>query len=152
MKPSACSAAAAVLALTVYLGVAKASGPIAVYALVDKVAFEPNADMPQRIRLSGVFITAEDNTGTYSAPRRGYLYFTLPRVNSELALREWRDLKSVAGTRQVIGLGSVWFGKVRVWKPNEKAKFPDAYVMGNGLIRINADQPRAKALLNYKDH
>ena len=79
MKPSACSAAA-VLALTVCLRVAKASGPIAVYALVDKVAFEPNADKPQRIRLSGVFITAEDNTGTYSAPRRGYLYFTLPAV------------------------------------------------------------------------
>jgi len=91
MKPSACSAAA-VLALTVCLGVAKASGPIAVYALVDKVAFEPNENKPERIRLSGVFITAEDNTGTYSAPRRGYLYFTLPGVNSELAQREWRDL------------------------------------------------------------
>jgi hypothetical protein len=152
MKPSACSAAA-VLALTLSLGVAKASGPIAVYALVDKVALEPNENMPQRIRLTGVFITAEGDAGnTYSAPRRGYLYFTLPGVNSELALREWRDLKSVAGTRQVIGLGSIWYGKVRVWKPNEKAKFPDAYVMGNGLVKINADQPRAKALLEYKDH
>ena len=150
MKPVACSAAA-VLALTVCLGIAKASGPIAVYALVDKVAFEPNENKPERIRLSGVFITAEDNSGTYSAPRRGYLYFTLPGVNSELALREWRDLKSVAGTRQVIGLGSIWYGKVRVRKPNEDAKYPDAYVMGNGLVKINADQERAKALLNYKD-
>jgi hypothetical protein len=149
MKPSACWAAA-VLAITVGLGVAKASGPIAVYALVDKVAFEPNPEMPHRVRLSGVFITAEDNSGTYSAPRRGYLYFTLPRVNSELALREWRDLKSVAGARQVIGLGSIWYGKVRVRKPNENAKFPDDYVMGNGLIKINADQARAKALLDYK--
>jgi hypothetical protein len=115
------------------------------------VAFEPNADKPERIRLSGVFITAEDNSATYSAPRRGYLYFTLPGVDSELALREWRNLKSVAGARQVIGLGSIWYGKVRVRKPSESAKFPDAYVMGNGLVKVNADQARAKALLNYRD-
>ena len=34
------------LATTICLAVANASGPIAVYALVDKVTFEPNADKP----------------------------------------------------------------------------------------------------------
>lgn len=142
---------AAVLAIMLCLGVVNASGPIAVYALVDKVALEPNADKPERIRILGVFITAEERSYVYSAPQRGYLYFGLPRGNDELARREWADLKSVAGTRQVVGLGSSWGAKVRVRKPDEEAKTPDDYPMGNGLVKINPEQPRAKALLDFKD-
>jgi hypothetical protein len=107
-------------------------------ALVDKVALEPNADKPERIRISGVFIAAEERSDVYSAPQRGYLYFALPRGNDELARREWADLKSVAGTRQVVGLGSSWGAKVRVRKPDEEAKSPDDYPMGNGLIKVRA--------------
>ena len=140
-----------VLAAIVCLGVAHASGPIAVYALVDKVTFEPNADKPERVRVSGVFITAEERSDVYSAPQRGYLYFALPPQNRDLALREWADLKSVAGTRQVVGLGSSWAAKVKVRKMEEEAKSPDDHPMGNGLVKINSDQPRAKALLDYKE-
>ncbi len=140
-----------ILVIAACLGVANASGPIAVYALVDKVSFEPNADKPERVRISGVFITAEERSDVYSAPQRGYLYFALPKQNRELALREWTDLKSVAGTRQVVGLGSSWSAKVRVMKPEEEAHSPDDYPLGNGLVKINPDQPRAKALLDYKD-
>ena len=131
---------------------ANASGPISVYALVDKVAFEPNADKPERIRISGVFSTAEQRSDVYSAPQAGYLYFTLPADNRGLALREWEDLKSIAGSRQVVGLGSNWFGdaRVRVRKSDEEAKSPDEYPMGNGVVKVNPDQPRAKALLDYK--
>lgn len=150
MKSIAC-AATAVLAMTLCLGVVNASGPIAVYALVDRVVLEPNTDKPERIRISGVFITAEERSDAYSAPQRGYLYFGLPRGNEELARREWADLKSVAGTRQVVGLGSSWGAKVRVRKAEEEAKSPDDFPMGNGLVKINPDQPRAKALLEYKD-
>jgi hypothetical protein len=140
-----------VLAIAACLGVVNASGPIAVYALVDKVSFEPNAEKPERVRISGVFITAEERSDVYSAPQRGSLYFALPKQNRDLALREWADLKSVAGTRQVVGLGSSWSAKVRVTKPDEEAHAADDYPLGNGLIKINADQPRAKALLDYKD-
>ena len=140
-----------ILMIAACLGVANASGPIAVYALVDKVSFEPNADKPERVRISGVFITAEERSDVYSAPQRGFLYFALPKQNRDLALREWTDLKSVAGTRQVVGLGSSWAAKVRVIKPDEAAHAADDYPMGNGLIKINPDQPRAKALLEYKD-
>ena len=150
MKSIVCSAMA-VLVITVCLGVANASGPIAVYALVDKVTFEPSADKPERIRVSGVFITAGERSDVYSAPQRGYLYFALPKANDELALKEWADLKSIAGSRQVVGLGSSWFAKVRVRKSDEEAKSPDDYPMGNGLIKVNPDQPRAKALLDYKE-
>ena len=140
-----------ILVIAACLGVANASGPIAVYALVDKALFEPNADKPERVRISGVFITAEERSDVYSAPQRGYLYFALPKQNRELALREWADLKSVAGTRQVVGLGSSWSTKVRVMKPDEEAHVADDYPLGNGLVKINPDQPRAKALLDYKD-
>src|SRR5260370_6083399 len=140
-----------ILVIAACLGVANASGPIAVYALVDKASFEPNADKPERVRISGVFITAEERSDVYSAPQRGYLYFALPKQNRELALREWADLKSVAGTRQVVGLGSSWSTKVRVMKPDEEAHVADDYPLGNGLVKINPHQPRAKALLDYKD-
>ncbi len=142
-------AAATIFAITLCPRVVSASGPIGIYALVERVAFEP-----ERIRISGVFIAAEeraDNATVYAAPLRGYLYLSLPRGNEELARREWADLKSVAGTRQVVGLGSSWGLKVRIRKPDEQAKAPDDYPLGNGLVRVNSDQPRAKALLDYKD-
>lgn len=146
--------AACVLALTVCPVLVTASGPIGIYALVDKVAFEPSSGEPERIRISGVFIAAQetpDNSTVYSAPQRGYLYLALPKGNEELARREWQDLKSVAGRREVVGFGSSWGAKVRVRKLDEEVKSPGDYPIGNGVVKINSDQPRAQALLNYKD-
>jgi tryptophan synthase alpha subunit len=149
--------------MTPWLGVVHASGPIGVYALVDKVTFEPNAEKPERIRISGVFITAKetpDNSTAYGEPQRGYLYLALSKtkadlaqqeLNDGLARREWADLKSIAGTRQVVGFGSSWGTKVQVRKSAGDAKVPDVYPMGNGLVKMNSDQPRAKELLDYKD-
>jgi hypothetical protein len=152
MKLSAFSATAVLSVMC--LGIGYASGPISVYALVEKVAFEPSADKPDHIRITGVFSTAEEGqSGVYSAPQRGYLYLALPPGNEQLARREWEDLKSIAGSRQVVGLGSVWTGKarVRVRKSGEEAKSPDDYPLGNGLVKVNPDQPNAKALLEYKN-
>ena len=140
-----------VLFLTAAALLSHASGPIAVYALVDKVTFEPDDAKPERIKISGVFITAAERTNTYSAPQRGYLYLALPRFNTEIAKREWADLKSVAGSRQVVGFGSSWAVKARVRKPDEQPGSPDEYAMGNGLVKVNPDHPSAKALLEYKD-
>jgi len=122
-----------------------------VYALVDKVALEPNSESPTRIKISGVFITARERSDEYSEPVRGYLYFKLPASNEALALREWNDLKTIAGTRQVVGIGSSWHMRLRVRKPGEQAEAPDEYSMGNGLVQLNAAHPRAKALLEFKD-
>jgi len=149
MKSIICPVAV-VLAITLCPGVATASGPIAVYALVDKVAFEPSSEKPERIRISGVFSTAKEQFNEYLPPQRGYLYFRLPRENEELARREWADLKSVAGTHQVVGLGTSWGAKVHVTTPDREPTSPAEYPMGNGVVKINSDQPRAKALLDYK--
>jgi len=126
--------------------VVQASGPIAVYALVDKVTQEGDT-----IRLSGVFMTAQGQTDVYSSPQRGYLYLGLPAGKEEQVRREWADLKSVAGTRQVVGIGSSWFSKVRVRKTDEEAKSADEYPIGNGLVKLNSDHSKAKALLDFKD-
>jgi hypothetical protein len=154
---------AAIAAVCWGVGAIHASGPIAVYALVDKVTVEPNADHPRRIQLSGVFILSSvpDGCGspslpcstTYSAAQKGYLYFSLPGQYADQALREWVDMKSVAGTRQVVGFGSGWFrNDARVRKDGEKAEGPQEWPINNtGVVKVNADRPEAKALLEYRD-
>ena len=96
----------------------RASGPLGVYAIVEKVAFEPNESAPQRIRISGAFayVNQPDQAGGTSVAKRGYMYFKLPDdagaatpgSTAERIRREWNDIKSVAGTGQAIGFGN-WF-------------------------------------------
>src|SRR5438552_1578879 len=100
--------AAAALALATGI-VAHASGPIAVYAKVDRVVMEPNEQAPERIQVWGVFaIAGKSNPNDFAGPASGYLYYRLPAPNETAApdldrqttLNEWKDLKSVAGTNQ----------------------------------------------------
>jgi hypothetical protein len=139
------------LSLAAGLGTLHASGPVAVYALIDRVSFEPGADHPDRIRISGVFITSAKQGSEYSVPQRGYLYFSLPKSDPERARQEWSDLKTVAGTRQVVAFGTGWVGDVQVRKPDSSATSPDEYSLNFGIRKLNPEQPRAKALLEYKD-
>jgi hypothetical protein len=162
MKWILCLAAAAA-AVFVGVNVTHASGPVAVYALIDKITFEPNTDHPERVQVSGVFILSSvpDGCGppsnpcatSYSGAQRGYLYCSLPREYSDQALREWADLKSVAGTRQVVGFGSGWFrNDLKVHKTGEKAASPQEWPINNtGVVKVNADRAEARALLDYKD-
>jgi hypothetical protein len=102
-----------------------ASGPLGVYAIVEKVSFEPNETAPRRIKIVGPFSYVngpslmfdrpgrEQSAGIGTSPaKRGYLYFRIPDdATAELTAtirREWADLKSVAGTGQAIGFGN-WF-------------------------------------------
>src|ERR1044072_3600220 len=55
------------------LGRALASDPVGIYALVDKVVFEPNETSPERIQIWGAFAIAEGNGDTYRNAERGYL-------------------------------------------------------------------------------
>lgn len=139
-----------VFAALAAVSLVQASGPIAVYTLIDKVAVEPSGDKPERIRIDGVFlVSADQNGGQYSGPQRGYLYLALPRNNTDLARREWSDLKSIAGRREVVGFGSSWMSHVRVRKADDPQDSPDEYPLGNGLVKVNADHPRAQELLDY---
>jgi len=134
------------LTLTVLLGVMltftaatlSASDPIGIYALVDKVIFEPSEGAPQRVQIWGTFALADVVSRVYTKPQRGYLYYAVPVGKEEIARKEWADLKSVAGTGTAVAFGArhSMLGKVR--PDSEKPGSPDVYnIGGTGVSRIN---------------
>jgi hypothetical protein len=89
-----------------------ASGPIGVYAIVERVVFEPNESAAERVQVWGAFAYADGGParlGAASPARKGYMYFQLD-PNASPAQRntvrtEWADLKAVAGTGQAVAFG-----------------------------------------------
>jgi hypothetical protein len=143
--------AAAVLFLGLGTSVS-ASDRTGVYARVDKVVFEPSAAAPQTVQVWGVFSIAEPtNKDDYRPPARGYLYLKLPddRAAALAAVREWTDLKSVAGTGQVVSFGTRRETRVRVRGANDRPSNPDRYTVNVGVNRIptNTDYPPVRGLL-----
>ena len=88
------------------VGTARGSDPVGVYALVDKVILEPNGEAAQRVQVWGAFSVATGRGEAYAPPVLGYLYFTVAQGKEDVCRREWNDLKKVAGTDQVVALGS----------------------------------------------
>jgi len=130
-----------------------ASDRVAVYARVDRVVMAPNDTAPQTIQVFGVFSVANrDNPSDYAPPARGYLFFTAGGDES-LIRREWADLKSVAGTGQIVGLGSRYTMKPRVRAATDKPADPDRYLTDAGLTKITGrtDYAPIRALLDYRD-
>jgi hypothetical protein len=105
-----------------------ASGFVGIYAIVDKVVFEPSEQAPERIQVWGSFMFLDEvdtrtqrgiasilrpRTGSaYTDAKRGYVYFRLPADppsgGQDVITKEWADLKAVAGTGQAVGFG-YWF-------------------------------------------
>jgi len=142
---------AAALAIIVVAGAIglRASDRTGVYAVVDKVVFEPSADQPERVQLWGAFAVASRNDNdAYDEVRRGYLYFAAADSKA-LARREWNDLKALAGSKKIAAFGSRFDQSVRVRGENEKPQSPDRYVMGIGVQAVQADRDYApiKALV-----
>jgi len=116
-----------------------ASGPAGCYAIVDRIVIEPNESAPKRIQVWGMFSLADGKSGNaYLAPQAGYMYFELDPVLEKLALAEWADLKTVAGTETVIAFStrSQWNGRIR--KASDKVVSPDTYPIVNGITRVVA--------------
>jgi hypothetical protein len=125
--------------LTLFLGSclnALASDPIGIYALVDKVVFEPNEKAPERIQVWGAFAIAEGYGVTYDKAQRGYLYYKLNEKKPEVCRKEWADLKSVAGTGQIVGFGSRYEEKGSLRQTDAKPEKPDAYPLGFGMTKV----------------
>ena len=126
-----------------------ASEMIGIYAMVDRVVFEPNDNAPQSIQIWGSFITNRDQTA-----KRGYMYFRLPSAfqpleANEVAKKEWLDIKAAAKTGQVIGFGRRFFPYVqheqadeyfktlgRVRPAGEKPNSPEPYPVNIGLSKV----------------
>lgn len=96
--------AAAILPLLAPTAVnAKGTG-VGIYAVIDQVTFDQDGPPPNLVRISGVFIVPVPmSSGAYKAPQRGYLYFRIPPGAEQAVRKEWNELKTVAGTGQVVG-------------------------------------------------
>jgi hypothetical protein len=117
--------------------VLRASDPIGVYAIVDKVVMEPTSGPPQRIQIWGAFALAKpDNPDDYGAAQGGYLYFSCPQRQAEVCRSEWSDVQSVAGKSIGIGFGARRLNNGRVRKADEKPASPDEYPIRMGVVRV----------------
>jgi len=133
-----------------------ASGPIAVYARVDKVVIDPSPGAADgTIQIWGVFSVGNpQRLNDYRPASRGYLYYKLPaRADSRrLALQEWNDLKAVAGTDQIVAFGSQFAGSPTVRKGDDRPQSPDEYSLNFGIRKISAQDGAApvRAIVDFK--
>jgi hypothetical protein len=126
--------------LSLGAGRALASDPVGIYALVDKVVFEPNTAKPERIQIWGAFAIAEGYGYTYKKAERGFLYYKVNADNPTSCRNEWNDLKSVAGTGQIVAFGSRYKEKGTLRKKDAKPENPDVYPVEMGLTKVQEER------------
>src|SRR5438094_9966868 len=134
-------------------GRALASDPVGIYALVDKVVFEPNDTSPERIQIWGAFAIAEGYGYTYKNAERGYLYYKMNPEKSNACRNEWSDLKTVAGSGQIVAFGSRYGEKGTLRKKETKPENPDLYPVAMGLTKVKGknDYEPLKQLAKLRD-
>jgi hypothetical protein len=130
---------ATLLLVLLSLGAGRALGsdPVGIYAIVDKVVFEPNETSPERIQIWGAFAIAEGYGYTYQKAERGYLYYKVNPDKPVACRNEWSDMKSIAGTGQIIAFGSRYGEKGTLRKKETQPEKPDLYPVAMGLTKIN---------------
>ena len=111
------------------------SDPMGVYCLVEKVVLEP-AEKPERAQVWGVCALANQNDWFFQAPATGYFYYTVPATRADAVRAEWQDLKSVAGTREVVGFGRRYQPVGRLRPAAESPASPDAYPLHLGVTKV----------------
>src|SRR5213592_2762368 len=121
-------------------GRALASDPVGIYALVDKVVFEPNETNPERVQIWGAFAIAEGYGYTYKNAERGYLYYKANSEKPTACRNEWTDLKAVAGTGQIVAFGSRYGEKGALRKQEAKPENPDVYPIAMGLTKVKEEK------------
>jgi hypothetical protein len=171
----------ACIVLPFSLQTSQASGPVGIYAIVEKVVFEPSEQAPERIQVWGAFAYADAAGGralAISPARRGYLYFKLPTVIAgftepsqlETVRKEWADLKAVAGTGQAIAFGSWGYrsnnrpphllergsrggeaADMRVRPASEAPASPAAYQTNAGIVKLGADGSHAAVVKQLQE-
>ena len=132
----------------------RASDPVGAYAIIQKVTLAPNDTEATSVQIQGVFSFAvrrdssgqqpwpagsfgTANTGdVYAAVQKGVLYYTCAKGKEAACRNEWADLKTIAGTNQVIGFGSRWAMTGTVRPVLEKTATPDVYPLNVGLVKM----------------
>jgi hypothetical protein len=117
----------------------RASDPMGLYAVVQKVVLEPSEAEPLRIQIWGAFAISDGKRGDgYGSPQTGYLYYSCPQGAERTCRNEWADLKSVAGTGTGVGFGGRYLEAGRVRKATEKPEKPDIYPIKMGVTRMGS--------------
>ena len=116
-----------------------ASAPVSdrmgVYCIVDKVVLE-TAAAPKAAQVHGVCAVADQESWYFEAPARGYFYYRAPAGRESVALAEWNDLKSVAGTGQAVGFGRRYYSVGRIRPATETPARPDEYPIHFGVVKF----------------
>jgi hypothetical protein len=128
-----------------------ASDPVGIYCVVKKVVFEPNDTEPARVQIWGAFsmsrtpLAVEGGGGAgYTDVMTGYLYYFVRAdtnaaviQHNKIVTNEWMDLKTVAGTNEVVGFAGRRRPLGRVRPAGEAPRDPDPYPTQNiGVIRM----------------
>ena len=138
MKTRILQAVFSVIGLASFASIAaSASVPVGVFAVIDKVVLEPADGAHQRIQIWGAFALWDETAGLgFRAPERGYLYYGCSKEEIATCRNEWADLKSVAGTGEIVGFGSRSLAAGRVRSVGERASAPDRYPIQFGVTRM----------------
>jgi hypothetical protein len=150
MQSSFISVAAVLLLSLTPTAVLAKHASIGIYGIVDRVTFEGDRTSPNLARISGVFVVPVPmSSGDYRTPQRGYLYFQIQPGMEQATRKDWNELKSIAGTGQVVGFAQYWvpnsddpYGnphhslEVTVHPDNDSAS-PDRYPLPNlkGIVQ-----------------
>ena len=132
----------------------RASDPVGVYCLIDKVVLEPSDTNPTSVQIWGAFSLAVPRSrngvqtkpagsygdatagDVYAAVQKGYLYYTCPKGREAACRNEWNDLKSQAGKHEVVGFGSRYGTPATVRKSGDKPASPDEYSVNVGVVKM----------------
>jgi hypothetical protein len=117
----------------------RASDPVGVYSIVEKVVMEPSETNPTRIQVWGVFAVSDGKSGFgYLPPQYGYMYFSLVPGREQMMRAEWADLKRIAGTGEFVAFGGRYAANGRIRNATAKPEAPDAYPVELGVTRLRS--------------
>jgi hypothetical protein len=134
----------------------RASDPVGVYAIVDRVVLQPNDVEPTSVQIWGVFSFAvsrgsngvqpfpdgsfgnQASGDVYGPVQKGYVYYTCPAKMDARCQAEWADLKSSAGKHEVVAFGQRWEMTGRVRPATENPANPDGYTLNIGTMRMGS--------------
>jgi hypothetical protein len=131
----------------------RASDPVGVYCLVEKVVLEPSDANPTAAQIWGAFSLAVPASGgryvkpeggfgnaatgdVYAAVQKGYLYYKCDERQVAACRNEWFDLKSLAGKHEVVGFGGRHAPNGSVRRTSDPPGSPDAYPLNVGVVKI----------------
>lgn len=135
------------LSLLLLGGVAHASDPVGVYAVVKKVAYEGDPNAPSAVRICGAFALSNINNGSYFNPASGYLYYNCRAGEEAMCRMQWKEITATAdkscvafGARRQNGGVENKNGTVRTDLPPQS---PDPYPIALGVVAMpmNAEGP-----------